>query len=77
MKNKAMREWRNNVSYFETNKDRIRKEYGEQTYVVIEDQQIIDTGLDNMVLAEKYISKQVLITSIKDSERVVKIPSLY
>jgi len=61
--------------FFESNIDKIRKQYGETTYIAIHDQKIIDSDPDKFVLAKKYPNRVLLITSIKDYNRVVEIPS--
>jgi hypothetical protein len=67
--------WRRNVAYFDKERDRIKKEYGEDTFVVIQNQQIVDSGPNRFDLSRQYHGQHVLINSIKASERKVEIPS--
>ena len=67
--------WIRNVEYFDREKDNIRRQYGEDMFVVIRNQQIVDSGSDKLDLARKYDKQSVLITSIRSSGRFVELPS--
>ncbi len=75
LESKAMNEWKKNVDFFQENKELIKKQYGEEAFVVIKDQQIIDSGDDKFKLGAKYQSQHVLISNYKDSTKIVEISS--
>lgn len=67
--------WNKNREYFEREKERIRMEYGEETFLAIRDQQIIDSGKSDMDLFKKYDSRFISIMSIKSIEEVIDMSS--
>ena len=65
-----------NADFFEKNKDKIRKKYGEKTYVVIKNQEIIDSGPNNFELAKKYSKNRdegIFITRIETVKHLREI----
>ena len=65
-------QWEREVEHFEQNKDKIREEYGETTYVAIRNQEIIDYDEDEFALVKRmnreYPDNNILIQSVKHAE---------
>jgi len=70
-----LKTWRKNVDYFHREIDRIEREYGRKTYVVIRNQGVVDSGDDKFELSRKYHDNNVLIVSIDSLERIHKLRS--
>ena len=59
-------EWDRNVKFLNENRDRLSRIYDEGTYLVIENQGVIDSGYDAVELMKKYIPhrRKVLVTKL-------------
>lgn len=71
----ALEEWEKNVAFFKENAGRIKQQYGEEAFVVIQNQQVVDSGSDKILLNVKYQNQPALILSYKDSTKIVELPS--
>ena len=68
----AFRQFFRNHAYFLSHLSDIKEQYGEKTYVVIREEDVIDSGKDKQALCKTYKGQRVYINAVANAHRTLR-----